>query len=93
MQRLLPQLTAAALLLATALPGSAWAGAAFNQTLKRQGISVMAEVVIGDQDSGLSKISASRCQGPLTDVAIRVLPSSESARPRNALTAGSGGLR
>jgi MFS family permease len=32
-------LTAAALLLATALPGSAWAGAAFNQTLKLQGIS------------------------------------------------------
>ena len=39
MKHLLPQLTAAALLLATALPGSAWAGAAFNQTLKLQGIS------------------------------------------------------
>lgn len=39
MQRFLPQLTAAALLLATALPGSAWAGAAFNKTLKLQGIS------------------------------------------------------
>ena len=39
MKRLLPQLTTAALLLATALPGSARAGAAFNQTLKLQGIS------------------------------------------------------
>ena len=39
MRRLFPQLTAAALLLATALPRSAWAGAAFNQTLKLQGIS------------------------------------------------------
>ncbi|MFN7899316.1 MAG: hypothetical protein ACK5N0_06565 [Synechococcaceae cyanobacterium] len=39
MKRFLPQLTAAALLLACALPGSAWAGAAFNQTLKLQGIS------------------------------------------------------
>ena len=38
-KRLFPQLTAAALLLATALPGSAWAGAAFNKTLKLQGIS------------------------------------------------------
>jgi hypothetical protein len=37
--RLFPQLTAAALLLATALPGSAWAGAAFNRTLKLQGLS------------------------------------------------------
>jgi len=36
---LLPQLTASALLLATALPGSAWAGAAFNKTLELQGIS------------------------------------------------------
>jgi hypothetical protein len=39
LRRLFPQLTAAALLLATALPRSAWAGAAFNQTLKLQGIS------------------------------------------------------
>jgi hypothetical protein len=39
LKRLFPQLTAAALLLATALPGSAWAGAAFNKTLKLQGIS------------------------------------------------------
>ena len=39
MKRLFPQLTAAALLLATALPGSAWAGGAFNKTLKLQGIS------------------------------------------------------
>jgi hypothetical protein len=39
MKRLFPQLTAAALLLATALSGGAWAGAAFNQTLKLQGIS------------------------------------------------------
>jgi hypothetical protein len=37
--RFFPQLTAAALLLATALPGSAWAGAAFNQTLQLQGTS------------------------------------------------------
>jgi len=36
---LLPQLTAAALLLATALPGSAWAGTAFNKTLELQGIN------------------------------------------------------
>jgi len=35
--RLFPQLTAAALLLATAVPGSAWAGAAFNKTLQLQG--------------------------------------------------------
>jgi hypothetical protein len=39
LKRFFPQLTAAALLLASALPGSAWAGAAFNQTLKLQGIS------------------------------------------------------
>ena len=39
LKRLLPQLTAAALLLATALPGSAWAGAAFNKTLALQGIN------------------------------------------------------
>lgn len=32
-------ITAAALLLAAALPGSAWAGATFNQTLTLQGIS------------------------------------------------------
>ena len=32
------QLTAAALLLATALPGGVWAGAAFNQTLSLQGV-------------------------------------------------------
>ncbi len=38
MKRFVPQLTAAALLLATALPGRAWAGA-FSQTLKLQGIS------------------------------------------------------
>jgi len=34
----LPQLTCAALLLAAALPGTAWAGAAFNRTLALQGI-------------------------------------------------------
>ena len=39
MYRFLPQLTAAALLLATALPLSAWAGGAFNRTLKLQGLS------------------------------------------------------
>ena len=39
MKRLLPQLTAAALLLVTSLPGGAWAGAAFNKTLELQGIS------------------------------------------------------
>jgi hypothetical protein len=39
LKRLFTQLTAAALLLTAALPGSAWAGAAFNQTLKLQGIS------------------------------------------------------
>ena len=39
MKRFFPQLTAAALLLATALPASARAGAAFNQTLQLQGIS------------------------------------------------------
>ena len=39
MKPLLPQLTAAALLLATALPGSAWAGAGFHKTLNLQGIS------------------------------------------------------
>ena len=39
MKRLLPQLAVAALLLATALPGSAWAGAAFNKTLQLQWIS------------------------------------------------------
>ena len=39
LKRLLPQLTAAALLLATALPGSAWAGAGFHKTLNLQGIS------------------------------------------------------
>ncbi|MFN7740326.1 MAG: hypothetical protein ACK5RA_08725, partial [Cyanobacteriota bacterium] len=33
------QLSAAALLLATALPGSAWAGAAFHRTLAQQGVS------------------------------------------------------
>ena len=37
--RFFPQLTAAALLLATAVPGSAWAGAAFNKTLQLQGTS------------------------------------------------------
>ena len=35
--RFFPQLTAAALLLATAVPGSAWAGAAFNKNLQLQG--------------------------------------------------------
>jgi len=35
--RCFPQITAAALLLATALPGSAWAGAGFNKTLQLQG--------------------------------------------------------
>jgi hypothetical protein len=39
LKRLFPQLTAAALLLATALPGSAWAGAAYNKTLTLQGVS------------------------------------------------------
>lgn len=40
LKRLFPRLTAAALLLATALPLSAWAGtAAFNRTLKLQGLS------------------------------------------------------
>ena len=39
MKHFLPQLSAAALVLATALPGNAWAGAAFNQTLNQQGIS------------------------------------------------------
>ena len=39
LKRLLPQLTAVALLLATALPGSAWAGAGFHKTLNLQGIS------------------------------------------------------
>jgi hypothetical protein len=39
LKRFLPQLTSTALLLATALPGAAWAGATFNQTLKLQGIS------------------------------------------------------
>ena len=39
LKRLLPSLTTAAVLLATALPGGAWADAAFNQTLKLQGIS------------------------------------------------------
>ena len=43
MKHLLPQLTAAALLLATAVPGSSWAGSAFNQTLKLQGISFKVE--------------------------------------------------
>jgi hypothetical protein len=39
LKRFFPQLTAAALLLATALPGRAWAGAAFTTTLSLQGIS------------------------------------------------------
>lgn len=40
LKRLFPELTAAALLLATAsLSTTAWAGAAFNRTLKLQGIS------------------------------------------------------
>jgi hypothetical protein len=39
LKRFFPQLTAAALLLATALSASSWAGAAFNQTLQLQGIS------------------------------------------------------
>lgn len=39
MKRFFSQLTAAALFLAIALPGTARAGAAFNQTLKLQGIS------------------------------------------------------
>ncbi len=39
MKRLFPQLTAAALLLASAIPATAWAGATFNKTLKLQGIS------------------------------------------------------
>ena len=39
MKHFLPQLSAAALVLATALPGSARAGASFNQTLNQQGIS------------------------------------------------------
>jgi len=39
LKRSFPHFTAAALLLATALPDSALAGAAFNQTLKLQGIS------------------------------------------------------
>jgi hypothetical protein len=39
LKRLFPQLTAAALLLATTLPGSAWAGAVFNKTSKLQGIT------------------------------------------------------
>jgi hypothetical protein len=39
LKRFLHQLTSTALLLATALPGAAWAGATFNQTLKLQGIS------------------------------------------------------
>ncbi len=43
MKRLVPQFTAAALLLATALPGTAWAGAAFNRTLALQGISFQVE--------------------------------------------------
>jgi hypothetical protein len=38
-KRFLPQLSAAALLLATALPGTSWAGGTFNRTLALQGIS------------------------------------------------------
>ena len=37
--RFFPQLTTAALLLATALSGGAWAGAGFNKTLQLQGTS------------------------------------------------------
>jgi len=43
LKRFFPQLTAAALLLATALPRSAWAGAAFNKTLNLQGISFLVQ--------------------------------------------------
>jgi len=39
LKRLFPHLAAAGLLLATALPGIAWAGAAFHQILTQQGIS------------------------------------------------------
>ena len=39
LKRLLPQLTAAALLLVGALPSTAWAGAGFHKTLNLQGIS------------------------------------------------------
>jgi hypothetical protein len=41
--RCFPQITAAALLLATALPGGAWAGAGFNNTLLLQGTSVQVQ--------------------------------------------------
>jgi len=43
LKHLFPLLTATALLLVTALPGSAWAGAAFNKTLKLQGISLQVQ--------------------------------------------------
>ncbi len=39
MKRLFPQLSAAALLLAVALPSTAWAGAGFDKTLTLQGVS------------------------------------------------------
>jgi len=41
MNRFLPQLTAAALLLVGALPSTAWAGAGFHKTLNLQGISFL----------------------------------------------------
>ena len=41
MTRFFPQLTAAALLLAAALPSTAWAGAGFHKTLNLQGISFL----------------------------------------------------
>ena len=49
--------------------------------------------VIDHREFGDEATRQSFDQGPLTEVAIWVLPSSESARPRNALTAGSGGFR
>jgi len=56
LKRLLPQLTAAALLLA--LPDSVWAGAAFNKTLELQGITFQVQSSGGGSQQQLTITTA-----------------------------------
>jgi hypothetical protein len=67
LKRLFPRLTAAALLLATTLPGSAWAGAAFNQTMKLQGISFQVQSSGGGSQQQI-RISTTGAKPPIKPI-------------------------
>jgi len=64
---LLAQLTAAALLLATALPGSAWAGAAFNKILALQGMNFQVQSS-GEGSQQLLTITTTGAKPPIKPI-------------------------